>query len=137
MAFNGSIEDRLAIRELIETYADAVMRYDADAWAATWDDDDPRWCLTGHPELAEVRGKSEIIDAWKSRMARHVWVSFIASPGGIAVNGDVAEVRSYTTEAYSSGEVRRDVLGRYDDVIVRKPEGWRFKIRNFTTIARA
>ena len=34
MPFTGPAEDRLAIRELLETYADAVTRCDAEAWGA-------------------------------------------------------------------------------------------------------
>ena len=36
MAFEGPIEDRLAIRELIENYADAVFQRDEERWAANW-----------------------------------------------------------------------------------------------------
>lgn len=32
----GPIEDVLAIRELVETYCDAVMLKDPVKWAATW-----------------------------------------------------------------------------------------------------
>jgi len=39
MSFSGPAEDRLAIRELIEAYADAVTRNDATAWIATWAED--------------------------------------------------------------------------------------------------
>lgn len=34
MPFTGPFEDRLAIRELIESYGDAVTQRDVDAWAA-------------------------------------------------------------------------------------------------------
>ena len=37
MISSGPIEDRLAIRE--ESYNDAVMRFDGEAWAANWTDD--------------------------------------------------------------------------------------------------
>jgi hypothetical protein len=39
MSNTGSVEDRLAIRELLEAYADAVCCVDADAWGATWAED--------------------------------------------------------------------------------------------------
>ena len=39
MAFEGPIEDRLAIRELIENYADAVFQRDEERWAANWADE--------------------------------------------------------------------------------------------------
>ena len=34
--FDGPLEDRMAIRERIEAYSDAVFRKDADAWIANW-----------------------------------------------------------------------------------------------------
>ena len=39
MGFTGPLEDRLAIRELIDDYNDAVARFDAEAWGDTWTDD--------------------------------------------------------------------------------------------------
>ena len=36
MPFTGLAEDRLAIRELLETYADAVTRCDAAGWYAVF-----------------------------------------------------------------------------------------------------
>jgi SnoaL-like protein len=36
MTFAGPFEDRLAIRELLDAYSDAVCSFDADAWGATW-----------------------------------------------------------------------------------------------------
>ncbi len=36
MLSRGPMEDRLAIRELVDSYNDAVMRFDADAWSANW-----------------------------------------------------------------------------------------------------
>lgn len=39
MTFTGPFEDRLALRELLETYADAVTQRDADTWGAIWAED--------------------------------------------------------------------------------------------------
>src|SRR3546814_11639885 len=38
MPFEGSFEDRLALRDLLDAYADAVNRADSEAWPATWED---------------------------------------------------------------------------------------------------
>ena len=38
MPFEGPAADRLEIRELIETYGDAVIERDAKQWASTWAD---------------------------------------------------------------------------------------------------
>ncbi|MFN7174902.1 MAG: nuclear transport factor 2 family protein, partial [Thermaurantiacus tibetensis] len=37
--FTGELADRLAIRERIEAYNDAVFRRDAEDWAACWAED--------------------------------------------------------------------------------------------------
>ncbi len=39
MAFTGPLEDRILIRELLDTYAHGVMTRDAEVWAATWAED--------------------------------------------------------------------------------------------------
>jgi hypothetical protein len=39
MPFSGPAEDRLAIRDLIDAYADAVTRNDGHARASTWAED--------------------------------------------------------------------------------------------------
>jgi len=39
MPFTGPLEDRIAIRETMETYAYGVMTKDADIWASTWADE--------------------------------------------------------------------------------------------------
>ena len=46
MISSGPIEDRLAIRELVDSYNDAVMRTDGEAWAENWRDD-ATWELPG------------------------------------------------------------------------------------------
>ena len=37
--YSGSVEDRLAIRERIETYSHAVFLKDADLWISNWAED--------------------------------------------------------------------------------------------------
>ena len=67
MAFAGATEDRLAIRELLDTYSDAVCRVDAQAWGETWDEDGV-WELPDYPELAKVEGRAQIVAMWKAAM---------------------------------------------------------------------
>ena len=45
--FTGPLEDRVAITELNGTYADGVVRIDADTWATVWAED-ADWDLMGH-----------------------------------------------------------------------------------------
>src|SRR3546814_12693675 len=64
MPFEGSFEDRLALRDLLDAYADAVNRADSEAWAATWDDGG-RWSLPG---FGIFEGKAKIVDTWRAAM---------------------------------------------------------------------
>lgn len=136
MAFSGSFEDRLAIRELLDAYADAVCVVDADAWGATWADDGV-WELPDLPQVGTIAGKDNIVAAWQQAMTYFPGVVFVAAVGSIDISGDQAVVRSYTSEVYNDtdGRVHRD-RGRYDDVAVKRGGEWLFKMRRFQIIHR-
>ena len=134
MSFNGPAEDRLAIRELIESYADAVTRRDAGAWAAVWAEDS-RWLM---PALnASFEGKHTIVSSWVQMMAEYhgpadrPWAfSFVSVLGGMHVAGDRATVRSYSIEAFADASGKTIHLkGQYDDVVVRRNGRWLFQER--------
>lgn len=135
MTFTGPFEDRLAIRELLETYADAVTRRDADDWAATWAED-AEWSLPDYPELGTTKGRDAIKAMWIEAMKAYPGIMFEAWPGAIAVDGDTAVVRSYTAEVYDQdGTTMRD-RGVYEDTC-RKVDGrWLFSSRSFRNIHR-
>ena len=123
MAFEGPVEDRLAIRELIDAYADAVILQDAVAWGATWAEDGV-WSLPDYPEMGDVHGREAIVTTWKAAMENYPGIVFVANPGSILVDGDRAIVRSYTSEVYDmGGATKRD--GK-----------WLFQKRVFKTIHR-
>lgn len=135
--YQGPLEDRLAIRELLEVYADAVCRVDADAWGATWAED-AVWALPDYPQIGEIRGRANIVAAWKAAMAGYPGIIFIATPGSIVIDGNQATVRSYTSEVYddqATGVTKRD-RGRYDDLCVKVNGQWLFKQRIFKNIHR-
>jgi uncharacterized protein (TIGR02246 family) len=135
MAFEGPVEDRLAIRELLEAYADAVCVVDPVAWGNTWAEDGV-WELPDYPAIGKISGKANIVNAWKAAMAQYPGVIFIATPGSIKITGDEAVVRSYTSEVYDrDGATKRD-RGRYDDVVVKRGGKWLFKTRVFKNIHR-
>ncbi|MDR2858692.1 MAG: nuclear transport factor 2 family protein, partial [Novosphingobium sp.] len=67
MPFTGPCEDRLAIRELLETYADAVTRADAAAWGDTWAEDG-EWSMPDYPEFPTTTGRREIVALWVEAM---------------------------------------------------------------------
>lgn len=136
MPFDGPIEDRLAIRELLDAYADAVIQHDADAWGATWAEDGV-WNLPDYPELGEVRGKDAIVAMWKGAMEQYPGIVFAALPGSIVIEGDRATVRSYTSEVYDQGGVTKRDRGHYNDICVKCGGKWLFQSRTFKNIHRA
>lgn len=135
MPFEGPIEDRLAIRELIDSYADAVMRNDAEAWGETWAEDGV-WSMPDYPQFPETRGRDAIVAMWRNAMTQFPGVIFTAGPGSIVIAGDRATVRSYTSEVYDQDGVTKRDRGAYDDVCVKRGGRWLFQSRTFRNIHR-
>lgn len=135
MPFTGPIEDRIAIRELLDTYADAVTLCDAEAWGATWDED-AEWSLPDYPEIGTTHGRTAIVAMWVEAMKGFPGIMFEAWPGSIEVEGDTARVRSWTSEVYDqNGRTLRD-RGHYEDLCVKREGKWLFKSRSFRNIHR-
>lgn len=135
MPYTGPAEDRLAIRELLETYADAVTRNDAAAWGGTWAEDG-EWSLPDYPELGTTKGRTAIVEMWIAAMKSYSGIMFEAWPGAIEVAGDRAVVRSYTAEVYDQDGLTKRDRGVYDDVCVKRDGQWLFHSRTFRNIHR-
>ena len=135
MPFTGPAEDRQAIRELLETYADAVTRRDAEAWGATWAED-AEWSLPDYPGIGTTKGRPAIVAMWIEAMKAYPGIMFEAWPGSIEVSGDSATMRSYTAEVYDQdGTTMRD-RGVYEDTCVKIAGRWLFSSRSFRNIHR-
>ena len=130
MAFVGPIEDRLAIRERIDAYCDAVFRRDADDWIACWAPD-AVWKL---PSM-EVSGHEAMRPAWIGAMSAYKFTGFFGNPGHIVVDGDTAEARTYTTEHLekTDGSFMR-IYGAYDDKLVKLDGAWVFASRAYNVL---
>lgn len=137
MAFDGAIEDRVALRELLDSYADAVNQRDAQAWGALWTDD-AVWSFPDIPEFGTIIGKQNIIATWLHAMTLFPGVVFEANPGKIEVRANEGWMRSYTTEVYNDPETaacRRD-KGVYEDQLAKIDGVWRFQNRVFRYLHR-
>lgn len=131
MLSRGSVEDRLAIRELVESYNDAVMRFDAEAWGANWAED-ASWTLPG---AGVVTGRDNIVGAWKQAMANFSFVGFFASAGPILVDGREATGTWFQQEfLHQKDGVRRTIVGRYDDEYVKVDARWFFRSRVYSIL---
>ena len=135
MVFTGPTEDRLAIRELLETYADAVTRCDAAAWGATWAED-AEWSLPDYPEIGTTSGRAAIVAMWVEAMKHYPGIIFQAWPGSIEIDGDRATVVSYTSEVYDQNGVTKRDRGVYHDMCVKENGQWLFQHRTFKNIHR-
>lgn len=129
--FKGPIEDRVAITELNGTYADGVVRIDADTWASVWADD-AHWKLMGH----EVDGRDAIVGFWKQAMSGLNAVSFQCVPCMIEVTGETAKSRVQTQEILKPKDgPTRHVGGLYEDELKKVGGEWRFTSRIFSIVA--
>lgn len=141
MAFTGPLEDRILIRELLDTYAHGVMTRDAETWASTWAEDS-YWALPEFPDLGGFTGKQTIVSAWVESMKNYGLggnaarpMVYVAHPGEIRVDGDRASAISYTSEIFedpASGKTMR-LRGRYVDELAKIDGRWLFTRREYTT----
>lgn len=138
MNFSGPCEDRLAIRDLLDTFADAHTREDRELWASCWADD-AVWVTT----QGEHRGKEQILAAWLSwndayHRARSILfrVTFNQA-ASIQIDGDSATGRSYFSVATFSQETDGPVhfYGMYRDRYAKSDGRWLFKSRAYDSIA--
>jgi len=134
MAFSGPIEDRLAIRELMDIYADAVNQRDAELWGSTWAEGSS-WKLPVIPGMENVAGKENIVAAWNAGMAMFPFIFMSISVGDNQVDGDTATARAYTTEVGTTldgTEIRP--RGQYDDKLIKVDGEWLFIERIFNSL---
>ena len=131
MAFIGSIEDRLAIRELYACYGDASSCANLNDWLACWADDG-EW----NTHIFERKGKTALGEQWDLIWANFSKVAFIGEVGAIEVDGDKALGRSVAQEIVrlKNGGIYK-LIGRYEDQLVRKSGKWLFAKRNYEPIA--
>ena len=126
MITQGPIEDRLAIRELIESYNDAVMRFDGDAWKANWRTD-ANWTLPG---VGEIQGRDNFFPIWEQMMSGFSFVGFFASAGPLIVDGDTAKGTWYQQEVlHGKDGSKRKITGKYTDDYLKEGDRWYFQNR--------
>lgn len=129
--FSGPIEDRLAIRERIDSYNDAVFRNDAEDWAACWTQD-AVWAVGG----AEVGGREALVAHWRGLMAGFAAAAMYVNHAAMAIDGDTAECRCYMLEMLQKTDGGQLLVsGRYDDRLRREADGaWRFAERRYSVL---
>jgi uncharacterized protein (TIGR02246 family) len=123
----ANLEDELALRNLMARYVDAVNRYDADAWIATWAEDGV-WNLLGNP----VEGREAILGLWQQMMATFEYALLFPSSCLFEIDGDSASGHWYIHEYSRDLEGNSGViLSRYVDTYVKRDGEWLFKTRDY------
>jgi ketosteroid isomerase-like protein len=132
VGFTGSLEDRIAIRELHEAYADTAFRSDMEGWLDCWAEDSV-WITP----FGEVRGREQFVEQWGKIGDSFGVIGFFPVLGAIEVTGDRATSRGYVREiaAKHDGGLYK-VVGRYDDELHRTAGGWRFTRRAYSALIR-
>lgn len=122
--------DELAIRDLNARYIDAVNRYNADDWIATWSES-ATWDLMGH----EVEGSEAILATWQGAMSGFDMVVMMLNSGTIQVDGEQATGRWYITEHLNPKDADANMtLGVYDDEYGLVDGHWVFTRRSYKVI---
>jgi len=130
--FTGPAEDRLKIRERIDSYSDAVCRKDLDDYLACWTEDAERLGDGG-----ECHGIEELRVHWGGIWQALERMAFLTQLGAIEIDGDRARTRSYCREIlrFKDGTTRR-LVGIYEDELRRVDGTWLFSRRNYRVFLR-
>ncbi len=133
----GTIEDRLAIRELIETFANQAMRTDPDTWGATWaDSDDCSWKLVSFPK--PVVGKKAIVDKFAQVLDYVDFLSMISVPADIQIDGDRATGKAYCREwVVANNGAHKHLVGCYHDEYIKHSGRWLFLTRRYEILGQS
>ncbi|HVQ50266.1 MAG TPA: nuclear transport factor 2 family protein [Mycobacterium sp.] len=127
MAFTGPAQDRQTIRELFEIYSDAVIRRDLDTYLACWADNCRRSGAGG-----ECEGKDELRAHWHGIFGALEQMVFFTQMASLTVDGDSAAARSYCLEILKLKDGNtRQLVGEYDDELVRVDGDWLFSHRRY------
>lgn len=130
MAQTNEFEDRVAIRELIDRWSDAVNERDWKALATCFTDDG-EWNV-GQPFSFDLKGNDAIVQSVSTEVEKQSFVIQTGHSVVIQVHGDTATARSTMHEFMRNSEgVGMQMWGTYYDDLLRTVAGWRFKRREF------
>ena len=120
------------IRTLLARYADAVCRFDADQWAATWATD-AVW------EMGPMTrtGRDEIATSWKGMLARLDGVihAYLNGWADLDEEAGTGTGRWYVIEHFKRpDEGPMTMYGFYDDEYCREEGQWKFARRSLHRI---
>jgi ketosteroid isomerase-like protein len=130
MAFTGSFEDKQRIRELFDTYSDAVTRQDVERYLACWTEGCRRTGSGG-----ECCGKAELRAHWEGSFQAIDKMAFFTQAASITVDGNHATAESYCLEILRLRDgIGRQLVGHYTDELIRSDGDWFFAQRHYEVV---
>ena len=132
MSNSDDLKDKLEIREVLDRYCDGVNQRDSTVWGSTWSLN-AVWEIP-HLEIKN-EGRDNIVSIWTEAMKGYPFIHMMAQPGHITINGDKANMRSYTLEtAVLPDGTELHPCGQYDDELIREEGEWKFSHRSFKNL---
>ena len=123
----STLQDELALRNLMGRYVDAANRRDGEAWAQTWAEDGC-WKLMG----LEIQGRNNILELWQQVVAGFEFAILMPSSSNFDIVGDRATGHWYLQEFTRDNDGNAaNVLSRYRDSYSRMDGQWLFQSREY------
>ena len=126
MPFTGPLEDRIAIREMYDTYADGANRMDRDTWLSVWAEDGV-W----KTHYFEVAGRAAIAGQYDALMAPVTATTFLSQICSIEIDGDIAKASVIGQERLMMPGGSFRLTGLNQDRLVRRGRRWQILRRDY------
>lgn len=122
--------DHAAIQQVLSAYSVATSRGD-EAKVLSLFIPDGVWSVPGIG--VHLEGTEAVRAGMEQIRTQFDYIVQVHGPAEIVVSGDTATAASVIRESgkYAGREVAVDILGVYDDDLVRTAEGWKFARRVF------
>ena len=127
--------DEIAIQQTINRYSEGASRSDWERMLSTFTPS-ASWEI---PAFGAVfRQHAVIREAMVGFIAQMAYFVQINSPAIISINGEQATARSVIRECgkFADRDEALEILGFYDDELIRTEQGWRFTRRVFQIIGQ-
>ena len=132
---SDSLEDRLAITDLVNRSVAAVMRKDLALWGGTWAEDGS-WMIDMFD--APVTGRDTLVGIFGSIVERFSFVAMSSFVNDIAVDGELASGKVYSQEfMFPKAGGQKILCGCFDDRYVKLSGQWYFQSRVYETLYRS
>lgn len=133
MSLSSDLEDRLAIIELTHRYCWALDSKQFDLLDTVFLPD-----ATAELRSAPLEGRDAIRNRIRNALDPLDATQHTVSNHLVTIDGDTASARTYLHSQHvrtgTPGGELYVIAGRYEDELVRTPEGWRIRFRRLVTV---